>query len=238
MPPDFLLTKWQRNTFLAFDTFLAASGLIILSLGMTYHVSYTNTTFDVEDKNTDTAAILLVIVGFISFPVAYFGFFAAVKGQSFLIRACSFAVLGLAIITILTGLLFVYAVSSLKSSLRDRSVAVDRWTNRREHMVFWNTMHFLLECCGYETGAAGWLPNLPSSCCYQQTYECKLHNAYRRDCEDVCCNGATGYMNGYVSLVIGLLELVGAFFIFALYWFTIGVSPPTDDSLEKTLEKL
>lgn len=225
MPPNFLLTKWQRNTFLAFDTFLAAGGLIIVAMGMTYHVLYINTHFDMDAHSNDKAAILLVVVGFVTFPVAYFGFIATVKGQAYLIRICSFAIFGLALSTILTGMYFLSFVRGYKLNIQNKAYAQDRWTNRRDHMVFWNTIHFLFECCGYGDGFVGWLPDLPASCCFLQSNDCKPRFAYKADCEEVSWNGSTGYLNGYVSIVIGFLELIGSVLIFILYWVKQKVLP-------------
>lgn len=235
MHPNSVLSKRQRNAFLFFTTFLVACGLVILSLGMTYHVSHINSSFFVEDSSIDTAAILLVVVGFITFPVAYLTFYTAVKGKLCLIRISSFAVLATAVSTILTGVLYVSFVHAFKINLREKDAAAYRWTHRREFMVFWDTIHFLLNCCGYGEGNQGWLPNLPASCCFQQVPTCQPHFAFRTDCKDVCCNGTSGLMTGYVSIVIGTLELVGAFLIFILYWFTQG--KVQTKTLEKPLEK-
>lgn len=232
--PHSVLTKWQRKSFLAFDTFLAASSLGLLSIGMAYHVSYVNTSFEVNEYNTNLAAILFIVVGSITFPVAYFGFYAVVNGQPYMIRNSSLVILALAVLTISIGLLFVTFVYSFKSNLCIENIASDRWTNRNKHIVFWNTVHFLLECCGYGGGYAGWLPELPSSCCFQQSNNCQAKYAYKLDCKNVGCNGTTGYANGYVAVLIGVLELIGSVFIFRVYWNTIDDLPK--DALELKLD--
>lgn len=236
-PPNFPLKKWQRNTFLAFDTFLAASGLVILSLGLTYHVSYNNTSFKLKYIDTDAAAIILLVLGFTTFPIAYLSFYAAVSGRAPLIRICSIAIFILAILKISTGFFFVVSVRNLKSSLQDPIIAADLWNNRGEHMIFWNTVQYLLDCCGYGEGAAGWLPDLPASCCYQQTTKCQPKLAHRSDCKHICCNYSTGYVDGYVSIGIGLLELCGAVLIFMLYLATHHLQPPSTVVLSQTQKK-
>lgn len=134
----------------------------------------------------------------------------------------------------LTGLLFWYFVKKLKSKLYAENIA-DRWSNRQDYLPFWNNIHFLLECCGYGDGAAGWLANLPSTCCFQKQNDCELSRAYMVDCKDVSRDGSTGYWKAYVAIGIGGFELIGAALIYILYLFIPILTPAvsSEDELDK-----
>jgi len=196
-----------------FNLICALCGIALIAVGVGFLLKYEDVLDAFKDINVNVAPIAFIVIGSAIFLIAFFGCCGAIFESECMISTYAVLLFLLLVAQIVIGVL-IFTNKREVQQLTERTLQ-NLWKERKNHVVFWDTIQKGLKCCGL-THSTDWILSTPLSCCEPNVIECvALVNAYGTGCSkalnELIGNGSTVF--GSTAIAVAAVELIG--FIFA-----------------------